>query len=166
MRSPKPEGTASARHSLPQGESHPERTEGRPRGAKRQDLGGTRKLPEPFGAHACSSLPGHDEQQTDSKLRARRTANSALAHPCECEQPDPPAGVRARPRSPQSATPVLARATEPTSKPPSDELRGRITFDMSGMTQRAKPAVACPLDGGVRSHVAAPTEECIPRSRS
>jgi len=28
--------------------------------------------------------------------------------------------------------------------------RGRITFDMSGMTRQAKPAVACPLDGGVR----------------
>jgi len=150
MRSPKPEGTASARHSLPQGESHPERTEGRPRGAKRQDLRRTRRLPEPLGAHACSSLPGHDEQQTDSKRRALRTANSALAQPCGCERPGAQATARARPRSPQSATPVLARAKEPDRKPPSDELRGRITFDMSGMTQWAKPAVACPLDGGVR----------------
>jgi hypothetical protein len=27
---------------------------------------------------------------------------------------------------------------------------GDLTFDMSGMTRQAKPAVACPLDGGVR----------------
>jgi len=30
----------------------------------------------------------------------------------------------------------------------------RLTFDMSGVTRQAKPAVARPLDGGVRRHVA------------
>ena len=39
------------------------------------------------------------------------------------------------------------RANEPPDKPPSTELRGRITFDMSG---RHRLAGGCPLDGGVR----------------
>jgi len=97
MRSPKPEGTAPARYTLPQGESHPERTEGRPRGAKRQDLRRTRKLPEPLGGHACSSLPGHDEQQTDSKLRALRAVQRALAQAAARERPWHSADVRAWP---------------------------------------------------------------------
>jgi hypothetical protein len=29
----------------------------------------------------------------------------------------------------------------------------RLTFDMSGMRKRAKPAGACPLDGRVRRHL-------------
>jgi len=132
MRSPKPEGTACARHSLPQGESHPERTEGRPRGASRQDLRRTRMLPERFGAHACSSLPRQDEQQTDSKLRALRAEDRAPAQAAGSERPCHSADARARAVKLRSAPTVPARANEPTDKPPSTELRGRITFDMSG----------------------------------
>ena len=44
------------------------------------------------------------------------------------------------------ALPAMRQDLAMTSAP---GMKG-LTFDMSGMTRQAKPAVACPLDGGVR----------------
>jgi hypothetical protein len=39
-------------------------------------------------------------------------------------------------------------------------LNGRLTFDMSGMWKRAKPAGTCPLDGRVRPIVSGGDDPC------
>jgi len=132
--------------SLTQRESHAGRTEGRPRGCKRSALRRTRTLPEPIGAPARSSLLPTQLLAPDSKQQALRAQESAREPPSERERPLRESTARARAATSRAATALFATAAEPNDKLPPAEQRGRITFDMSGMTRLAG---ACPLDGGV-----------------
>lgn len=108
--------------------------------------------PKPRGRqarHACQGAPG--DCVAASLEAAYLCAGFRRRHPAPTDE------LHALPAAAELKRPSTAGfALHPPLPRPNRAILGLargITFDMRGMTQTAKPAVACPLDGRVRRRV-------------